>query len=103
MAILKEREREEAQPAPKGPDMAMTKKVIGQVMNALGLPPGWVLTKATNTFDSNWRVDVWAKKPDPMGIQCIVSRNTIVDSFFVKADEQGKVLSASPEIFKKYE
>lgn len=105
MALLKSREREDAaqEPAAKGPDMALTKKVIGQVMTALGLPPGWVLTKATNTFDNNWRVDVWAKKPDPNGVQCLVRRNAICDSFFVRADDEGKIVRSSPEITKKYE
>jgi hypothetical protein len=80
----------------------LTKKVIGQVMTALGLPPGWVLTKATNVFDNKWRVDVWAKQPN-LGAPCLVNRYTIVDSFFVAVDNEGKVTSPSIELKYKGE
>lgn len=73
-------------------------KVIFNVLKALGTPPGYYQTKASNVFENRWRVDVWSTVDQ--SILGTIAQSVITDSFFVIADENGKVVS--PIITKKY-
>lgn len=73
-------------------------KIVISVLKALGTPPGYYQTKASNVFDNRWRVDVWAtvQQANPGSIAITV----ITDSFFVIVNEDGKIMS--PVITQKY-
>jgi hypothetical protein len=73
-------------------------KIVLNVLKALGTPPGYYQTKASNVFENRWRVDVWATVEQSN--TSTIAQTVITDSFFVVADEQGKVVS--PIITKKY-
>jgi hypothetical protein len=73
-------------------------KVTASLLGSLGIPPGFQKIKAINVYENNWRVDVYTKAQ--IEIECIVSRMEISDSFFIRVDENGKILTP---ISKKYE
>lgn len=77
-------------------DHHLVKKIVGQVMESLGVPPGWTHTKAVNIFDNRWRVNVYAKQPNTTNV--LVVRSGIVDSFFLIVDGE----KVTTEIARKY-
>ena len=93
---LKERDREpvEVAEAPKPTDRELVKKVVAGVMNQLGLPPGWSHTKAINTFENRWRVNVYATEAKG---QNLVVRSKICDSFYVILNDDGSVRAANDQ------
>lgn len=74
-----------------------TDKVARNVLNALGMPPGFQKIRATNVYDNRWRVDVFQKSKGGEGM---VTRTHICDSFFLTTDGSGNI---EQEIIKKYE
>lgn len=89
----------------KAPDRELVKKVVGLVMNQLGLPPGWTHTKAVNIFENRWRVNVYAAEPG--GSDNLVVRLNICDSFYVILEDDGAVVASDTgvkdgSIIKKY-
>jgi hypothetical protein len=70
--------------------------VAKQVLSAVGTPERYQRITAAHVFSNNWRVNIWCYKPDVE--QLTTSRYaTIAYSYFVTADEDGKVLKSSPE------
>ena len=87
-------EKKEAMPEQKETPRKVTEEdVCKQVMEKLGKPPKFhrcVARKITGT--DKYRVNVWDKG--------IMSSGHITDSFFVKMNDEGKIVS--PEIKRKY-
>jgi len=72
-----------------------------QVLTKLGKPENLNFVKASNVFDNRWRVDVWCYYDSTktiMKTQC----SHIFHSYFIHADEHGKITKSSPEIKKEY-
>tara|TARA_Y100000310_G_C20464384_1_gene706908 strand:- start:555 stop:866 length:312 start_codon:yes stop_codon:yes gene_type:complete len=72
-----------------------------QVINKLGKPKNLNFIKTGNVFDNRWRVDVWCYYDSAntmMPTQC----SKIFHSYFIHADEDGKIINSSPEIVKEY-
>lgn len=72
--------------------------VTRQVLDALGTPTNLHKIRATNVFDSNWRVDLWTWKW--LDEESKITKSLLIEySFFVKYDEDtGRIISSDPEI-----
>lgn len=83
----------EAQPVKPAPKAVTKEDVCDQVMAKLGKPPNFHRCTACHiTKTCNYRVNVWNKGHMSSGL--------ITDSFFVKVNDEGIVVS--PEIKRKY-
>ena len=72
-----------------------------QVITKLGKPTELNFIRASNVFDSRWRVDVWCyfdSEETIMPSKC----SKIKHSYFIHVDEHGKITNSSPEINKEY-
>ncbi len=77
---------------PKTPKHSLT---IGDtVLEILGRPKDLHKVRTHNVYDNRWRVDVFRE----------IKQDTfrITDSFFIVADEEGGIVSAAPNIVKRY-
>jgi hypothetical protein len=85
-------ERETAgQPAGAGPDRRDA--VVGErVLHALGVPPRFLRVQARWLWGDFFRVNVFAGE----SVACAV----VVNSHFVRADAQGRIVSAEPALAK---
>jgi len=72
-----------------------------QVLNRLGTPSNLNFIRASNVFDNRWRVDVWCYH-EVEGTLSSTSNSKIDYSYFIHADEQGKIINSSPEIKKEF-
>ena len=97
MSKKKDKEREEEKKE-ENPAAKFGTIVKQQVLEQLGKPVNFVKITAWNVYEDRFRVNVWnTKNPGS-----IFSRPQIVDSFFIRANEEG-IMSSSPVIEKKYE
>tara|TARA_R100000664_G_C2759622_1_gene149622 strand:+ start:1320 stop:1646 length:327 start_codon:yes stop_codon:yes gene_type:complete len=71
--------------------------VKDQVMSILGKPEKFEFITAGNVFANNWRVNVWCKH-DIEGLLMASRSIRIEHSYFISVDNNGKIISSSPEI-----
>ena len=72
-----------------------------QVIAKLGKPSNLNFIRASNVFNNRWRVDVWCYHKVE---GCIPEQScSMIDhSYFIHADEHGKITKSDPEINKEY-
>jgi hypothetical protein len=69
--------------------------LIGRwLLLALGTPAGFFQVQVRPLWDRHYRVNVL------VGDNAASAR--VVDSFFLRADQEGQIISASPEVAKRY-
>tara|TARA_Y100000034_G_scaffold135296_1_gene206615 strand:- start:3019 stop:3420 length:402 start_codon:yes stop_codon:yes gene_type:complete len=86
-------EKQPEKPAVPVRKVDLCETICQEVMERLGKPPNFYRCTAKNiTGTSNFRVNVWNSSTMGCG--------TITDSFFVKVNDEGVIVS--PEIKKKY-
>tara|TARA_R100001244_G_scaffold88623_1_gene67504 strand:- start:278 stop:571 length:294 start_codon:yes stop_codon:yes gene_type:complete len=71
-----------------------------QVIEAVGKIDGMKKIRASNVFDSNWRVDIWCES-DSESEQYLIPKVDIRYSYFIKADAEGNIINSSPELGTK--
>ena len=72
-----------------------------QVIAKLGKPSNLNFIRASNVFNNRWRVDVWCYHKVE-GCISEQSCSMIDHSYFIHADEHGKITKSDPEINKEY-
>ena len=86
----------------KQPKLDISKKevkdfVVEQVLSKMnGKPENFYKVKAHNVFDNNWRVDIWCSRDTED--ETLTQRILIDYSYFIKADDTGKILNSDPSI-----
>ena len=80
-----------------------SKVVLGNVLRQLGKPHNMCqispsLTRATPVTQSSFRVNIYTAEDRGHFTSQVLSH-----TFFVKVDENGKIVSSNPEIIKHYE
>jgi hypothetical protein len=69
--------------------------IIGdKVIDVLGRPHGYLLIQVRKLWDDRYRVNIITGIDLPSAI--------VAHSFFVVADDEGNIVSATPKITKKY-
>ena len=72
-----------------------------QVIEAVGKIDGMKKIRASNVFDSNWRVDIWCEsESDSASEQYLIPKVDIRYSYFIKADAEGNIIETD-EAFEK--
>ena len=72
-----------------------------QVITKLGKPKNLNFIKASNIFDNRWRVDVWCYFDSTETIVA-TKCSKIYYSYFIHADDDGKITKSNPEIVKEH-
>ena len=86
----------------KQPKLDISKKevedfVVEQVFSKMdGKPEDFYKVRASNVFDNNWRVDIWCSRDT--GEDTLTRSISINYSYFIKADDTGKILNSDPSI-----
>jgi hypothetical protein len=98
------RSKKPAMPAPERTDQdrqaersmrdSITEVISKQVVQSLGFPAGLLKVQVRPVCADRYRVNVFVAKE--------ANSVRITDSFFLIADDDGKILKSSPEIIKRY-
>ncbi|MGH7174003.1 MAG: hypothetical protein ACRELG_27335 [Gemmataceae bacterium] len=68
--------------------------IIGQLLQALGRPATLYRVEVRHLWDNHYRANVF--------VGDTVTSTRIAHSFFLMADEDGKIVASVPDIAKKY-
>jgi hypothetical protein len=65
--------------------------VMQNLHDRIGVPKSYSHTKALNTYDNRWRINVYAFIQSD--VPSLIKRVFIAGSFFVQVDNKGKILT----------
>jgi hypothetical protein len=68
--------------------------VCDQVVAGLGKPPEFARCAASRIHTGTYRVNVWVRNN---------YTEALTDSFWIKVDENGRIVNSTPAIVKKYQ
>ena len=68
-----------------------------QVMETLGKPNNFDYIRSKNVYNNRWRVDVWCEH-ESNKTMVFTKYSTIDYSYFIKVDDEGKIVESSPKI-----
>ena len=68
-----------------------TETVMQNLHDRIGVPKSYIHTKALNTYDNRWRINVYAYVQSDT--PSLIKRVFIAGSFFVQVDNKGKILT----------
>tara|TARA_Y100001938_G_scaffold122892_1_gene171693 strand:+ start:1206 stop:1523 length:318 start_codon:yes stop_codon:yes gene_type:complete len=81
-------------PEPQNPLAPFVQK---QVLDAIGKIDRMVKIRAKNVFNNNWRVNIWCEVDSETEL-CVIPQLKIKYSYFVRTDEEGKIIDSDPAL-----
>jgi len=75
--------------------LAAESSIKGSILRQMGMPKGYIKMRIVNVFGKTYRVNVFAEKRDSTAV---VKENAIIESFFLKIDDNHEIVSCDPPI-----